>query len=140
MRHLIGLLGLLALLPSPGAAQVGSTTDIITGIVRDESGAPVPNAAIEVVSIETRVSRFGRTDARGRYTILFPDGGGQYRLIIRSLGMSPSEQLVTRRGEEDRLETNVVLSAAPQQLEEVRVQGGPRVPIQRPELPTAGMV
>lgn len=139
LRRLLPLLALL-LLAAPAAAQVGATTDILTGIVRDEAGAPIPNAAIEVVSLETRVSRFGRTDARGRYTVLFPDGGGQYRLIVRSLGKEPREQVVTRRGEEDRLEVNVVLVQSAQQLDEVQVQGGGRTPPQRFELPTPGSV
>ncbi|MBE0594901.1 MAG: carboxypeptidase regulatory-like domain-containing protein, partial [Gemmatimonadales bacterium] len=60
------------LLPVTVRAQVGATTDILTGVVVDASGAPVEGVTIEARSLDLQVSRTAITDARGRYTILFP--------------------------------------------------------------------
>ncbi len=70
-------------------AQVGMTTDIITGVVTDVGGAPSANVTIEALSLETQISRTTTTDARGRFTILFPDGGGQYRVSPRTGQLAP---------------------------------------------------
>ncbi|HJR36314.1 MAG TPA: carboxypeptidase-like regulatory domain-containing protein, partial [Gemmatimonadales bacterium] len=105
------LLLLLALLPGRLGAQVGTTTDVLTGIVRDSAGQPVPDAVVEATSIETQITRTTKTDPRGRYTLLFPDGGGQYRLIVRAIGKTPVMRTVARQADEDRLITNVTLGA-----------------------------
>src|SRR5512138_945860 len=65
---------LLAATASSSIAQVGSTTDILTGTVTNTAGAPIPGATVEAKSVETQVTRRARTNADGRYTILFPDG------------------------------------------------------------------
>ena len=77
---------LLALTASQTSAQVGSTTDILTGTVTNTAGAPIPGATVEAKSFDTQVTRRARTNAEGRYTILFPDGGGQYQLTVKFLG------------------------------------------------------
>src|SRR5438445_5269800 len=109
LRLAIGLL-LPALLPAGRlSAQVGTTTDVLTGVVKDETGQPVADAVVEATSLETQVTRTTKTDARGRYTLLFPDGGGQYRLIVRSIGKTPVMRTIGRTSDEDRLVTNVTL-------------------------------
>jgi hypothetical protein len=123
----------------PVAAQVGSTTDILMGVVRNDAGQPVAEAIVEATSLETEVTRQTRTDARGRYLILFPDGGGQYRLVVRAIGMSPVERLVVRHADEDRLVTDIVLTARPQQIQEVVVRGNRGPPVM-PDLPTPGSI
>ena len=82
--------------------QVGSTTDILTGTVTDETGAPLPGVIIEAMSLETQTVRRATTDARGRYTILFPDGGGQYQMTARYLGRQPQQTTLQRYADEDR--------------------------------------
>jgi len=84
-------------------AQVGGTTDIITGKVTGPSGEPIADATVEVVSVETQVSRERATDAHGRFTILFPDGGGQYLVLVRYIGMKPLRLSVARQADEGRL-------------------------------------
>jgi len=108
---------------------MGATTDILTGVVTDEAGTPLAGVVVEAISFETEISRMARTDQRGRYTILFPDGGGQYRLVVRSIGRVPVERLIVRQADEDRLVSNVVLTAAPTQLEDVVVRGNRNPPI-----------
>ncbi len=125
------LFGLLAWAPvgRPLLAQVGSTTDVLTGVVKDETGQPVADAVIEAMSLETRITRSAKTDPRGRYTILFPDGGGQYRLIVRAIGKTPTMRTIARQADEDRLVTNITLGAPVARLDEIVVRGnrGPRV-------------
>src|SRR5438552_17981278 len=81
--------------------QVGSTTDILTGTVTDETGAPLPAVTIEAMSLETQIVRRAATDARGRYTILFPAGGGQYRKTTRYLARQPQHTTPPRYPDPD---------------------------------------
>lgn len=121
----------------PAAAQIGTATDIITGVVTDSSGRPLQDAVVEALSLETQVTRTAKTNGSGRFTILFSDGGGQYRMTARAIGMSPVTQMLYRLGEEDRLVWNTKLSTHPVVLEEITVRGGPR-PVVNPDRPTPG--
>src|SRR5947207_78114 len=100
MRRSLLALALVALsalaAPSLGWAQIGSSTDIITGLVSGADG-PLQDATVQAFSLETQVTRTARTDARGRFTILFPDGGGQYRMTARAVGMNPRIELIQRQ-------------------------------------------
>jgi len=91
----------------PAQAQIGSTTDIVTGRVLGPDGKPLENVTVAVKSAESGITRTKRTDADGRYTILFPDGGGQYRIEFRAIGFAPISRNVARQGDEDRLVTDV---------------------------------
>ena len=106
---------------SPLAAQAASSTDIITGLVTNESGQPLAEAVVTILSVETQVTRTAKTNAKGRYTILFPDGSGQYRLTVRFIGMIPVQRTIVRQADEDRIVANVKLSSTPVQLQELRV-------------------
>ncbi len=136
--RLLPLLGLLVLVPAAVRAQVGATTDILTGVVTDAAGAPLAQVVVEATSVETEIIRGARTDARGRYTILFPDGGGQYRLTFRGIGFTPVTRLVARYADEDRLVTNVQMVATATQLAEVRVDVRRPPPVGGVDAPTPG--
>ena len=109
IRHWLPFL-LVLLLPRLGAAQVGSTTDIITGTVRNASNLPVANARVEVTSVETGTTRIRTTNEKGQYTLLFPDGGGQYVLRVRAIGLAPATLNLNRLSDEDRLVADFRLS------------------------------
>ncbi len=113
MRKLFLVLAALLLgggiLSRPAQAQVGSTTDIVTGRVLGPDGKPIENVTVAVKSAESGITRTKRTDAAGRYTILFPDGGGQYRVEFRAIGFAPVSRNVARQGDEDRLVTDIQL-------------------------------
>ena len=116
----------LALLLATGAApavvaQVGATIDIITGTVTGPDSLPLAGAVVQAISIETQVSRQRTTDAHGRFTIVFPDGGGQYQVIARSIGMAAVRVTVARQADEDRLVANIRLGLASVPLEPVTV-------------------
>jgi len=113
----------LLLLAAPGAtasAQVGATTDIILGRVVNPAGVPMPGVDIRVVSTETQLGRSATTNKDGRFTIVFPDGGGSYRLTARSVGFTPVTISVNRAADEDRLVANVTMGSSIAQLSTVR--------------------
>jgi len=120
------LLPLLVCLAGPRLvhAQVGASTDIITGIIKTPAGVPVEGAQIEAQSTETQVTRKQRSNAQGKYTILFPDGGGTYRLTVRYIGFQPTTLTVTRNGDDDRIVRNITLGqSTAQTLARVEVRG-----------------
>ncbi|MCC7131219.1 MAG: carboxypeptidase regulatory-like domain-containing protein [Gemmatimonadales bacterium] len=121
----------------PVAAAQTSSTDILTGVVTNDQGQPVADATVDAFAIESRITRSGRTNAKGRYTIIFPDGGGQYRLTVRFIGMSPVQRTVVRQADEDRIVTDIRLSSTPVQLQELRVSAR-QAPLGRDQPPTPG--
>ncbi|MEO8199963.1 MAG: carboxypeptidase regulatory-like domain-containing protein [Gemmatimonadota bacterium] len=122
---------------SPGFAQIGTATDIITGVISDSAGRPLQEATVEAFSLETQVTRSATTNQNGRYTILFTDGGGQYRMTARAMGMSAATQMLYRLGEEDRLVWNAGLAPHAVVLEEITVRGDRRR-VTVPDPPTPG--
>ncbi len=106
-------------------AQVGSTTDIITGKVSGPppGNQPIAGAEVIVTSIDTHISRTRTTNGDGRYTVVFPDGGGEYRVEIRAIGFTPSEAVIQRQADEDRLVANIQLSSAVHTLATVTTSG-----------------
>ena len=107
--------------PRNAVAQVGATTDIIVGTVIGPDSQPVAGATVEVTSRETGGSRQVATDARGRFTLLFPDGGGRYELVVHYIGMAPAHVSVGRQADEDRIVANVQMGGAAVSLEAVSV-------------------
>ncbi len=104
----VGVLGVLSL-PSGIMAQVGSSTDIIMGQVLGPDSLPVAGARIEATSVESGTVRTRTTAADGRYTIVFPDGGGNYRVSVAAIGFSPQAINLARQADEDRFVGNVRL-------------------------------
>jgi hypothetical protein len=116
------LVGLLALLgPRAGAAQVGATTDILTGTVTGPDSQPLAGAIVVATSLETRVARQRTTDPQGRYTIVFPDGGGRYQLTARFIGMAPAQVTVARQADEDRIVARIRMGVLAVPLDPVTV-------------------
>src|SRR5207245_426428 len=101
------------------AAQVGATTDIITGKVTGPDSQPLAGAVVVATSVETRVSRQRTSDANGRFTIVFPDGGGRYELTARFIGMAAVQVNLARQADEDRIVANIRMGLAAVPLEPV---------------------
>jgi hypothetical protein len=111
--RLIACALLALILPAAAGAQVGSTTDIITGRVFSPDGRPLAGVRVEAMSIETQITRGRETNEKGQYTILFPDGGGRYQMTARHVGFAPSQLIVLRQGDEDRLVADFTMSVVP---------------------------
>jgi hypothetical protein len=115
------LAGISTTLPDGTAAQVGSTTDIITGRILGPGGEPLSGASVTAISGETGVRRSTMSNAQGRYTIVFPDGGGRYQLEVAFLGMAPFRRAIARMGDEDVLVADIQMDVSPITLEGVEV-------------------
>src|SRR5690242_2448077 len=109
-------------LPGAVRAQVGSTTDILTGKITSPDGKPVVGARVDAMSIETGVTRSRTTNDKGQYTILFPDGGGSYRMTVRYIGFAATTFTLARQADEDRLVADVRLSPVATELGPVVVR------------------
>ncbi|MGH7656463.1 MAG: carboxypeptidase regulatory-like domain-containing protein [Gemmatimonadaceae bacterium] len=140
MKRLLLAVALTAVaigVPVLASAQVGSTTDILTGTVVGPNKEPIAGARVEVMSIETQVSRFRTTNEKGQWTLLYPDGGGQYRVTVKAIGLAPYVTNINRQADEDRLEVPTVqMSATSQRLGQIVVRANPNP--NGNERPTAG--
>src|SRR5207253_7260043 len=115
---LIATVALALLQPQRSFAQVGETTEIIRGRVTDSEGKPVVGARVAVTSVETNIAKTTLTDANGRYTLLFRDGGGRYQASISFIGYTTRNFNIVRQADEDVLIANAQLS-----VEAIAVQG-----------------
>jgi hypothetical protein len=102
-------------------AQVGSGTDILTGSVTGSLGEPLSGVSIAFTSVETGVRRATLSNQQGRFTMVFPGGGGRYEVEATFLGMAPVRQAVTRLGDEEVLIVNLRMDVAPIAVEGVEV-------------------
>ena len=111
-----------AVFPRGADAQIGGSTDIITGKITGPDGRAIAGARVEATSVETGVTRSRTTGENGQYTILFPDGGGQYRVTVRALGFAPATFALARQADEDRLVADVRMDPIATQLQTVVVR------------------
>jgi hypothetical protein len=119
--------------PAVAIAQVGTTTEIIAGRVRGPDSLPIAGATVDVTSVENGVVKHTRTRADGRFSLLFRDGGAQYRLTVKYLGMAPASLTLTRQADEDRLIAEIRLAKTAVTLSAVQVTAQ----AQRPGAPPA---
>lgn len=80
MRKFVKLFFILAAVCLVAAAQ--KTTGDISGIVRDPSGAAVPNAIVEIRNRDTGVVWQTRTTEEGSFSISVPPGAYDLRVLI----------------------------------------------------------
>ena len=102
-RLLISLLLAIGLLTAVAAQSGGN----LTGIVRDQNGAVIVNASVQVVSIGSGRALTGKTDSSGKYALsgLQP---GSYRISVSSGGFANFGQSIALHGNE-RVVADVVL-------------------------------
>src|SRR5258708_4501917 len=81
------LLG-IALLPSRAIAQ-SATTGTVSGTVTDASDAVVPNAQVELLSLDTNAAQAQSTNATGQY-IFSGVRPGRYKITIKMTGFRTS--------------------------------------------------
>ena len=75
-------LALAAVLAMPGVLQAQETTATIRGRVVDASGAPVPNAQVEVLDQRTGIIRTFTTNDSGAFLATRLPPGGPYTVIV----------------------------------------------------------
>lgn len=86
---LIILGGVLILLPTHTQAQLATAT--INGVVRDTSGAVIPQATVTLINMQTGVKRSVETNQTGNYVIQDIDPG-TYRLEVSKSGFTTQTQ------------------------------------------------
>ncbi|CAN5916571.1 TonB-dependent receptor [soil metagenome] len=137
LRYSLFLAVLMVAATRPVCAQVGSTTDIVMGRVTGPDTSRIAGARVELTSSETGITRRKTTDEKGEFSILFPDGGGNYTIKVTSIGFGPYTGNVSRQSDEDRLVHNVRLTRNPQVLAAVQVRANNNQG-QQQDRPTAG--
>jgi len=88
-RIVLRLMASLLLLTSCALAQTSTTS--LQGTVTDPSGGAVANAAVDLVSPETKVQRTAATGSQGEYRFQFLPPG-IYTLTVTATGFARSEQ------------------------------------------------
>ena len=107
----------------PGDALQAQAADLITGQVTRADGSPLSGARVEVFSLELETSRSALTDRDGRYTILFPDGGGAYVVRVSFIGQRDVAVTLVRQGEEEILLQNLTMQPQAIEIEGFQVEG-----------------
>ncbi len=122
---------LLPFVARQAAAQIGTTTQIITGKVVGPDSLALAGAHVDITSVETGVVKHTLTRADGRFSLLFRDGGAQYIVKVTYIGMAPATVTLARQADEDRLVAEVRMGRTAVQLSAVQVRaannraGGP---------------
>ncbi len=98
----------LLLAPLQAHAQ-GSDIDILRGRIVASDSTPIVNANVRVTSMMSQAVRQVRTDDRGRFQLVFQNGGGDFIVAVTSIGVAPVEVRIRREGDEDFLLVNLVM-------------------------------
>ena len=80
-------------------------------------------------SVTNRVTKTATSNGKGNFTLMFPDGDGDYILFYRALGYTPIDnRQVKRLADEDVLIADFRMTKLPVLLEAVRVAAGRQRP------------
>ena len=111
---LVALFALVvALASSPLLAQSQASTGQITGVVKDTSGAVIPNASVDIVNTETGLKQGSTTNPDGLYRfVLLPPG--TYDVTIKSSGFGTTKSQV-KVGVGQTADLNATLGVAAQE-------------------------
>lgn len=107
------------------SALAQSSTEIIRGRVFGPDSLPVAQAEVRVTGLVSRMTQTARTDARGAYTLVFPQAEGEYLVGVRRFGFLTASFRLSRVGLSPVLGSDVYLRPASQVLERVVVTAGP---------------
>jgi hypothetical protein len=96
-------------------------SDVIRGKVTGPDNLALENVKVTAMSMSTNQSISRNTGADGRFTIIFPNGGGDYILTYAAIGFQPAQKEVKREQDEAILIADQALGKAPTMLNAVRV-------------------
>jgi hypothetical protein len=98
--------------------------EIVRGRLTADSGRSIPNALISTTRAPDRAVRQTRTGADGNWSIVWPDGTGDYLVQATAIGFEPGRARATRHGSDSVLVINMALRRlGAQQLAAVVTQG-----------------
>ena len=121
-RRWLVFLTVLLFATVPTARASAQTVDVIRGKVTGPENQPIEGAIVTVTTLSGAVSRQTRTDGKGRYTITFPGGDGDYFVNFASIGYAARRFEIKRVADEDILVADAKLSRSATTLDAVRVQ------------------
>src|ERR1041385_5847645 len=113
------LLGIL--LVSAATTARAQESDIIRGKVTGPDSLPLENVKVTAMSIATNQSISRNTGKDGRFTIVFPNGGGDFIISYSAIGFQPQQKEVKREQDEAILIADQGLGKSPTQLQAIRV-------------------
>lgn len=125
----------LAAIPGMSSAQ---QTDVIRGTVTGPDSAALEGVTVTVTSISGNVSRTAKTDSRGRFTVTFPGGDGDYMVSYASLGYAAKRFEVKRSADEDVLVADARLTRIGAILDPVKVTAQREKPQRNAVTPDVG--
>ena len=112
----------LALFVSGAAASASAQeSDIIRGKVTGPDGLPLENVKVTAMSMSTNQSISRNTAKDGRFTIIFPNGGGDFIVSYAVIGFQPAQKQVKREQDEAILIADQALGKNPTMLNAIRV-------------------
>jgi hypothetical protein len=104
--------------PSIAHAQ---NADVIRGQVTGPDSLPLKNVRVTVTSISGNVNRTAVTDEKGRFTVTFPGGDGDYMVQFAAIGYTAKRFEIRRAADEDILVADARLTSAGTLLDAVKV-------------------
>jgi hypothetical protein len=111
-----------AILVSGAAASAGAQeSDIIRGKVTGPDSLPLENVKVTAMSLSTNQSISKNTGRDGRFTIIFPNGGGDFMISYTAIGFQPTQKEVKREQDEAILIADQALGKNPTMLNAIRV-------------------
>ncbi len=113
----IALLVMVARAPRVAA----QSADIIRGRVIGPDSQPIANVQVRATSFTGSITKTARTDRRGRFTLLFINGEGDYWLDFTALGYAARRFEIKRVGEEEVLIADTRLQSLITTLDQVNV-------------------
>src|SRR5262245_2192655 len=87
------------LLAVPSIARAQSRHEIVRGRVTSDSGRAVPGAEVVVTRTADRVAKSATTASTGVYTIDWPDGSGDYAVMVAAPGFQSRTVHAVRSGD-----------------------------------------
>jgi hypothetical protein len=112
----------LALLLSGAAATASAQeSDIIRGKVTGPDSLPLENVKVTAMSLATNQSLTRNTGKDGRFTIIFPNGGGDFIISYAAIGFQPTQKQVKREQDEAILIADQQLGKAATVLQAIRI-------------------
>ncbi len=135
-----GAVGMLLVIAMIGAAPIAAqgNVDYIIGTILDASGKPVAGAGVEALSLELQVTKRTTTNDKGKFSLVFNEGGGQYRVTVRAIGKLPLIQNVTRQQDDDRIVFNVRLGEQATRVQDLVTTAARRADPNALDRPTPG--
>ncbi len=101
------------------ASAWASITGSISGVVKDPTGAVIPNAEVTVLNVDTNISQTIHTDSLGSYSFLALPVG-RYKLSVRTTGFEAYEQTDIALNDNDKLRFDISLKVG-QVTEQIQV-------------------